>query len=263
MGTFVNKIYVAKTFEDRTAGVSKLSASEFNDAVMIFPDCGCGDSFHMRTVDYPIGIMALNEDYKIIDKTVMPARYGTYVTPPNTKTVVEVGMGIYDNFELRSQFRAAEIKDVKEGSNIIDFPHKVNEYKKQKRKDDGREFENIIDKKILDKSKDHMMKKHLKAQANPDLPATKQQPADPQIAADNLQKVEQRSAKSELERVVERYKMIMKLANKDGNKWVDFYNNGDDKDFIVDVKRFTADDWADIAKKLDKVLDDLNSVVIG
>lgn len=60
-----------------------------DDEAMLFVDVGPGSSFHMRTVKMPLGIAALDDEYRVIEKSEMPAEHGGYSTPDGTAHVLE------------------------------------------------------------------------------------------------------------------------------------------------------------------------------
>lgn len=92
------RIVYAQTIEEKADGVSIYSREEFVDSAMVFTSIGAGARFHMATVDYPIGIMSLDDRGKILDKAIMEARSGTYTTVPGTANVVEISMDLYNNW---------------------------------------------------------------------------------------------------------------------------------------------------------------------
>ena len=67
-------VYHARTQQEKADGVSVFERDQFTRSAMIFHDIGPGSHFHMSTVDYPIGILSLDEGGKILDKSIMAAR---------------------------------------------------------------------------------------------------------------------------------------------------------------------------------------------
>ena len=98
------KIHYAQTMEEKGAGVSIFSREEFVNSAMVFTSIGAGSHFHMQTVDYPIGIMSLDDDGRVLDKAVMEARTGTYTTVERTVNVVELSMDLYDKYKVGDRF---------------------------------------------------------------------------------------------------------------------------------------------------------------
>ena len=98
------KIHYAQTVEEKAAGVSIFSEEEFSNSAMVFTSIGPRAHFHMTTVDYPIGIMSLDDDGRVLDKAVMAARVGTYTTVEGTNNVVELSMDLYDKYQPGDRF---------------------------------------------------------------------------------------------------------------------------------------------------------------
>lgn len=98
------KIHYAQTIEEKAAGVSIFTQEEFEDSAMVFTSVGPGAHFHMQTVDYPIGIMSLDDSGEILDKAVMQPGSGTYTTVRGTNNVVEISMDLYDKFNIGDRF---------------------------------------------------------------------------------------------------------------------------------------------------------------
>jgi len=101
------KTLYCRTPQEKCDGVSNLSEEEFKDSVMIFENIGPGSHFHMKTVDYPIGIMALDRQGVVLDKQMMNAWHGEYETPPKTQDVVEISPELYNEWEVGDSFYKA------------------------------------------------------------------------------------------------------------------------------------------------------------
>ena len=100
------KVYHARTLEEKGQGVSIFGDSEFVNSVMVFHDIGPGAAFHMQTVGYPIGIISLDRQDRVLDKAVMQPRLGTYRTPDGTANVVELSSDLYDEWQIGDRFSA-------------------------------------------------------------------------------------------------------------------------------------------------------------
>ena len=90
-----------------------------------------------------------------------------------------------------------------------------------------------------------------------------QPPADRLKAEQSMEMAQQVDSKERAEKVIEKYGVIMKLAGKDQLRWKNFYRTGSPKGFIEDVSQYTEDDWKAISEKLDKVIEELDTVVVG
>jgi len=97
------EVYHATTTDEKSIGVSNLSESEFQNSLMIFEDIYPNATFHMRTVEYPIGIMSVGDGI-VLDKSKMEPVTGTYRTVGGTDKVVEIGMGLWDEYSKGDSF---------------------------------------------------------------------------------------------------------------------------------------------------------------
>jgi len=104
---------------------------------------------------------------------------------------------------------------------------------------------------MLDKN----VKKYIKAQFQP--PASEEQAERSRLMSEQVE------SKTETERVIRKYELLIKVASKDMGRFKNFYRTGNPKGFLEDVSKYTADDWKEINEKLDRIIEDLDTVVVG
>lgn len=90
-----------------------------------------------------------------------------------------------------------------------------------------------------------------------------QPPASEQTAVENLEKSKTINVSTEVARLIEKYNIVLKLASRDIKRWQQFAQNNRADGFIEDVSKWTADDWEAAIKKLDEIVESLDTVVIG
>jgi len=90
-----------------------------------------------------------------------------------------------------------------------------------------------------------------------------QPPASKEKAVENLEQTKTLNVSTEVGRLIEKYNLVLKLASRDIKRWQQFAQNSKANVFIEDVSKWSADEWADAVKKMDEIVESLDTVVIG
>jgi len=82
-------------------------------------------------------------------------------------------------------------------------------------------------------------------------------------AEESLDDAIKRDKNVNVSNVIEKYQIIGKLAAKDMGLWQNYQDTGVPKGFIEDISQYDETNWKEISSKLDTVIKDLDTVVIG
>ncbi len=79
----------------------------------------------------------------------------------------------------------------------------------------------------------------------------------------NMEEAVQRSNAVDVQQIIDKYDVILKLANKDKGRWENYAKTGQTDGFIEDITNYSQDDWKEINSKLDTIIKDLDTVIVG
>ena len=90
-----------------------------------------------------------------------------------------------------------------------------------------------------------------------------QPPASEQKAVEQLVESKTLNVSTEVSRLVDKYQLVLKLASRDIKRWQQFAQNSKADVFIEDVTKWSAKEWEEATKRLDEIVESLDTVVIG
>ena len=90
-----------------------------------------------------------------------------------------------------------------------------------------------------------------------------QPPASKEKAVENLVESKSLNVSTEISRLVDKYNLVLKLASRDIKRWQQFAQNPSADVFIEDVAKWTSKEWEDATKRMDEIVDSLDTIVIG
>ena len=101
--TYIN-VEIADTAEERARGLSGRSSISEGDGMLFIFDKPAFHSFWMKEMNFPIDIIWIGEDYKIVDitKSVFPDSFPqTFQSQAPVKYVLEVSAGLSDRRNIK------------------------------------------------------------------------------------------------------------------------------------------------------------------
>jgi len=87
--------------------------------------------------------------------------------------------------------------------------------------------------------------------------------ADPEAALLSRDVAVERATNGDVANIVEKYDIIIKLATQDGTRWENYFKTGSTEDFLENIDNYGPEQWKEINSKLDTVIKDLDTIVVG